>query len=158
MVYEYRSTRDTGDRGGGAPRKPFPVTRRDRGGGCSTPLPVSPSPTGAIPHRYRALQSVNQSVGEKSPKILFPLPWHGHRVNHPSLPTPLEGAGGGRASGRVVGVSSDKKTSGAMEETGGKEILPSPYPRRNRSPSPPIPQDTLPAPGSSGGKSRYTAR
>ena len=29
------------------------MTRSDRGGGCSTPLPVSPTPTGAILHRYR---------------------------------------------------------------------------------------------------------
>ena len=55
----------------------FSVTRRDRGGGCSTPSPASPSPGGrfsidTVPGRASTTVPVGSIV-----KILFPLPVHG---------------------------------------------------------------------------------
>ena len=83
------------------------MTRRGRGGGCSTPLPVEPLPTGAISRRYSAMEettspAVNVNTpprSRSSPRALYP----GY---HPILPAPLwrgreeaaerPGGGGGR--------------------------------------------------------------
>ena len=64
VVYEYRSTIDTGDRGGGAV--------------SASPLPVSPSPTGAILpsiqcHGRDPLSAVNVIA---LTEILSCFPWH----------------------------------------------------------------------------------
>jgi len=86
--------------------KPFPVTRRDRGGGCSTPFPASPSPRGAISHRRTTTEADNLSAVDAITltEIQFLLPVHGIRNIARHCPPPPEGAGGGRASGQAVGV------------------------------------------------------
>jgi len=68
----------------------------------ASPLPVSPTPTGVIPHRYsaRGRASPQPVSGEKPPWHGFPPAIAAH------CPPPLEGAGGGRVSGRAVGVFS----------------------------------------------------
>jgi len=61
VVYEHRSTAETGRQGGES----------------STPLPVSPSPTGRFPHRYGATESIPSpgfSSGENLPANSTPLP------------------------------------------------------------------------------------
>ena len=78
VSHEYRSTRDTGD----------------RGGGCSIPLPVSPSPTGRFP--------VDTAPRERFPsagfrrgtprRILF-SPVARHPNYRHALPAPSEGGG-----------------------------------------------------------------
>ena len=140
VIYKYRSTGNASDRGRGVP-----------------PPPRQPSPTGAISHR--------RTAGEEHPFTWFPVKTPEESCScspataivpiTPHCPPPRKGAGGG-------GVWVEKHHPGCMREI--REVLSlrggysSPYLRRNRSPSPPIPQDTLPAPGSSGGKSRYTVR
>ena len=80
VFHEYRSTRDAGD----------------RGGGCSTPYPASPSPRGVILHRYSArggagnLSAVNVNTPTEIP-LLSPV--HGYPVNRHALPAPCEGGG-----------------------------------------------------------------
>ncbi len=106
--------------GGGCQRKPFPVTRRDRGGGCSTPLPVSPTPRVAIPHRYsaRSRQSLCRQRDRhhrnpvSAPRALYP-------DYRQSLPAPWRGReearnapGGGGSRGREV--FSDAQATGAV--------------------------------------------
>ena len=106
--------------GGGDPRKPFnqrcgrqergfqrerfSVPCRDRGGGCSTPLPVSPSPTGVIPHLYGATGEVLSAVMNTLPKSFScsPCTVSGSIAKH--LPAPSGGGGRRPRSGRVVGV------------------------------------------------------
>ena len=81
------------------------VTRRNRGGGCSIPLPVSPSPTGRFPidtaprERFPSA-GFRRELPEES---CFP-PWHGIRTIAMHCPPPRKGAGGGRGSGRELGV------------------------------------------------------
>ncbi len=87
------------------PRERFPATREDRGRGVPPP-PRQPLPTGAILHRYSATGgdhfsavSVNTLLkSSSSPRTRYP----GQSPN--TCPPPLEGAGGGRGSGRAVGV------------------------------------------------------
>jgi len=109
VVYEHRSTAETGDRGGGS----------------SIPLPVSPSPTGAIPHGYSvpgfgSLVAVSPDTPERSSL----RPWHGYPVLSPFAARPLEGAGGGRgAAGRwgLIDCSHGKTSSVARRD---RAILP----------------------------------
>ncbi len=124
--------------GGGVSRGKNCVTarRRDRGGGSRLrlPLPVSPSPTGAIPHRYSARGRMSRSAVrcDHPHRDPFPLPVHGIWTIATDCPPPPEGAGGGRGSGRVVGVvdCSHGKTSSATRRRQG---------RGEPSPSPPSP-------------------
>ncbi len=85
--------------------KPFPVTRRDRGGGCSTPLPVSPTPTGAIPiDTVPGDRSSLCRQREHPTEILSLSPVHCIRANRHTLPAPSGGGGRRRGTRREVGV------------------------------------------------------
>jgi hypothetical protein len=89
VVDEYRSTRDTGD----------------RGGGCSIPLPCEPLPHGAIPHRDSVPGSGSLfAVSPDTPERSSLRPWHGIRCYRPTLPAPYGGGGRRPRSGRAVGV------------------------------------------------------
>ena len=103
MVYEYRSTRDTGDRGGGAPRKPFPVTRKRQGRGkVPFPLPVEPPPPiGDIPSiQCPGIWQSRRGLTENSMKSRF-LPVHGIRTIAMHCPPPGRGREeAARAAGR----------------------------------------------------------
>ena len=128
--------------GGGVPQKTFPVTRRDRGGGCSTPSPSAPPPTGAILHRYSArgeadnLSAVNVNTPPRSSSC---SPVHGIRSIAMHCPPPR---GGGRRRGtrRAAGVFrlfAGKDVSGEMQETGAGDVPPpprQPLPPRGRFP------------------------
>ena len=126
--------------GGGVPQKTFPLTRRDRGGGCSTP----------IPHGGRF--SIDTPPGRASPpsrriprRDSVSVPCTAIRSIARDCPPPVEGAGGGRASGREAGVIrlfAGKDVPGEMQETGARR---SPVP----SPSAPPPGGRFPH--------RYTA-
>jgi len=89
LIYVNRSTGDTPRQGRGMFHPPYPA---------------SPSPRGAIVRRYSATGEISFSwfQARNSPKFLLP------RTRPPSqspfTARPLEGAGGGRASGREVGV------------------------------------------------------
>ncbi len=101
------------------------VGRHDRGGGCSTPLPVRPSPRGRYPHRRTATVKLLEDP-------VFP------RARYPGLSPltarPLEGAGGGRGSGRVVGVVYEyRSTRDTGDRRGGSRIR-LPPPRRAQPP------------------------
>jgi len=104
--------RNTGQGRCSPPRlgKTSPVETQETGEGgvvSASPLPVSPSPTGVIPHRYTAREVIPSSHGfrrENSPKILPPPLGTATGAIARHCPPPLEGAGGGRVSGRVVGV------------------------------------------------------
>ena len=88
--------------GGGGRRIPFNQRHR-RQGGCSIPLPVSPSPTGVIPPRYgvRGKHHLSRFQARNSSQILSPSPDTAIGPIAPYCPPPLEGAGGGRgAAGR----------------------------------------------------------
>ena len=128
VFHEYRSTRDAGD----------------RGGGCSTP-----TPRGVIPHRYsakgRSRQPLCRQCETPQPRSSSCSPCTAIRTIANHCPPPLEGAGGGRASGREAGVIrlfAGKDVPGDMQETGAGNV-PSP------SPSAP-PQGAIPH--------RYSAR
>ena len=70
------------------------------------PLPGEPPPTGAIPHRRTTTEADSLSAVDAITltEIQFLLPVHGIRNIATYCPPPPEGAGGGRASGRAVGV------------------------------------------------------
>ena len=80
-------------------------TQETGAAGCSIPLPVEPPPPrgrfpiDTVPCRRQALIGLT----EISMKSRF-LPVHGIRNIARHCPPPPEGAGGGRASGRAVGV------------------------------------------------------
>jgi len=124
---EYRSTRDA----------------CDRGGGCSIPLPVSPSPTGRFPidtaprERFPSA-GFRRELPEES---CFP-PWHGIRTIAMHCPPPRKGAGGGRGSGREAGGGLTNTVQPETRATGAGDV-PSP------SPSEPLPHGAIPH--------RYTA-
>ena len=74
--------------------KPFPVTHRDRGGGCSTPAPASPSPRGGrFSHRRTTTEADNLSAVDAITltEIQFLLPVHRIRGYRHLLPAPLRG-------------------------------------------------------------------
>ena len=113
VFHEYRSTRDAGD----------------RGGGCSTP-----TPRGVIPHRYsakgRSRQPLCRQCETPQPRSSSCSPCTAIRTIANHCPPPLEGAGGGRASGREAGVDrllAWKDVFGEMQETGEGDVPP-PYP------------------------------
>ena len=80
-------------------------TQQTEAAGCSIPLPVEPPPPrgrfpiDTVPCRRQALIGLT----ENSIKSRF-LPVHRIRGYRHLLPAPWKGAGGGRASGRAVGV------------------------------------------------------
>ena len=95
-VYEYRSTIDTGDRGGGS-RFRLPPPRR------------AASPTGVISHRYGAMEeagSYRSHLTLPEDPVSFPCTVSG--LSPLTARPPMKGAGGGRASGREAGVGRRK--------------------------------------------------
>jgi len=88
-------------------RKTFNQRHSDRGGGCSTPLPVEPPPPrgrypiDALP-REETTTSRSHLTPPEDPVSVPRARLSGAIVMH--CPPPLEGAGGGRGSGRAVGV------------------------------------------------------
>jgi hypothetical protein len=108
MVYEYRSTRDTGDRGGGSrirlppPRQPLP--------------PRGDSPTDTVSREETTTSRSHLTL----PEIRFPSPVHGYPGLSPDTARPLsQGAGGGRGSGRAVGVSHEYRSTRDTGDRGG---------------------------------------
>jgi len=94
VVYEYRSTIDTGDRGG---RLFHPPPRR------------AASPTGVISHRYGAMEeagSYRSHLTLPEDPVSFPCTVSG--LSPLTARPPMKGAGGGRASGREAGVGRRK--------------------------------------------------
>ena len=104
-------------------RKTFNQRRRRQGKGCSTktvpgdtsgqgrglfhpPPRRAASPTGAIPHRRTTTEAGNLSAVDAITltEVQVLLPVHRIRGYRHALPAPWKGAGGGRASGRAVGV------------------------------------------------------
>ena len=125
VVYEHRSTAETGRQGGES----------------STPLPVSPSPTGRFPHRYGATESIPSpgfSSGENLPANSTPLPlWHGYPGSIAMhCPPPLEGAGGGRGAAGRWGWSMNTVQRLRREDRGGNLPPPSPSAPPPRGDSP----------------------
>jgi len=76
------------------------------------PSMASPTPTGAISRRYsvRGVHRVTRFQSRKFPERPVSSPWHCIRTIATHCPPPLEGAGGGRVSGRAVGVFPEVKT------------------------------------------------
>ena len=101
--------------GRGDPRTPFPVARRDRGGGCSTPLPGEP-------HRYTARESV-ATVSADPPSRFCLCPVHGIRTIANHCPPPLEGAGGGAERAGRRGCFRQKGFSVTPERPGGGGVF-----------------------------------
>ena len=110
VFHEHRSTRDASD----------------RGGGCSIP----PHPGGVIPHRYSARRRQPLCRQREHPnRDPAPLPRARLSGLSPITARPLEGAGGGRASGREAGVArlfAGKDVPGDMQETGAGDVPPPP--------------------------------
>ena len=79
-------------------------TQETGAGAVPSPSPSSRLPTGAIPHRYGAME---EAGSYRSHRKLHEIPFPS-RARYPDyrhlLPAPWKGAGGGRASGRAVGV------------------------------------------------------
>ena len=75
------------------------------------PLPVSPTPTGAISRRYsvRGVHRVTRFQARKFPERPVSSPCTTIRTIATHCPPPLEGAGGGRGSGREAGVFPEVK-------------------------------------------------
>ncbi len=71
------------------------------------PPPRQPLPTGAISHRHTAREEYNLSAVDAITltEIPSPPPWHCIRTIATHCPPPIEGAGGGRGSGREAGVA-----------------------------------------------------
>jgi len=118
--------------GGGGRRIPFNQRHR-RQGGCSIPLPVSPSPTGVIPPRYgvRGKHHLSRFQARNSSQILSPSPDTAIGPIAPHCPPPLEGAGGGRGAAGRWGWSTNTVQPETQETEEGD--VPSPSPA---SPSP----------------------
>ena len=101
------------------------VTAGDRGGGCSIPLPVSPTPRGRFP---MDTVSGDLAVSSRSHLTLLkdPLSAHGTAIRcyRPILPAPCGGGGRRPRSGREVGVidCSHGKTSSVARRD--RAILP----------------------------------
>jgi len=121
--------------GGGGQRKPFNQRHSNRGGGCSTPLPVSPTPTG----RFSIDTVPREEVVSPRPHLTLPedlvsVPEHCIRCYRQLLPAPSGGGGRRPRSGREVGV--------------GRRILFNQICRRQGrgEPSPPPPSPSAPPP------------
>jgi len=119
------------------------LKRRRQERGESSPPPPSPS---APPPRGRF--PIDTLPGEEHPLSRFQArklpedpastPWHGHRVNHQTLPAPYEGGGRRPRSGRAVGVIQRERFPDDTSRQGrGPSRPPSPSapPPRGDSPS-----------------------
>ena len=95
------------------------MTCRDRRGGVPPP-PRQPLPHGGdSPWIHRPGEHPHSVVNVNTlPKSSFPLPWHGIRTIATDCPPPLEGAGGGRGSGRAVGVIQRERFPATREDRG----------------------------------------
>jgi len=141
--------------GGGVPQKTFPLARRDRGGGCSTPLPVSPSPTGGdSPSIHcRGGMSINHRLGGSIVKILFPTVAQYPGLSPDTRPPPLEGAGGGaeRAGRRGWLAYSQEKTFPVICRRQGRGTSRppprQPLPHGGRFSIDTLPVNSIPSPG-----------
>jgi len=122
-------------------RERFFCETGDRGGGCSVPLPVSPSPRGDIPSMHcRGRASPRLDVNTLPKSCL--VPWHGHRANRQSTARPLPGGGRRRGTRREVGVFQRKPFNGRRMRQGRGMF----HPRHRRAPHPRgrYPIDALP--------------
>ena len=93
--------------GGGQAKDVQPETQETGEGGAvsASPLPVSPSPRGDSPIDTVPREETTTSRSHLTlPEIRFPSPVHGYPDYRHLLPAPWKGAGGGRGSGRAVGV------------------------------------------------------
>ena len=78
---------------------------QETGEGAFRPLPVSPTPTGGD---FPSIQCQGEHPLTRfllnPPKNPVSVPWHCIRTIATHCPPPVKGAGGGRGSGREVGV------------------------------------------------------
>ena len=85
-----------------------PETQETGEGGAvsASPLPVEPPPPrGDSPTDTVSREETTTSRSHLTlPEIRFPSPVHGYPDYRHLLPAPWKGAGGGRGSGRAVGV------------------------------------------------------
>ena len=115
------------------------TSRQERGSRLRLPLPVSPSPTGAILHRYSPGSGSPFAVStERSRRSLSCslARYPDYRQNCP----PLEGAGGARRSGRASGVDRPppwKTVPVTRRDSRGGAVSPPP-------PCQPLPQGRFP--------------
>jgi hypothetical protein len=111
---------ERGGEGDGQAKDVQPETQR-QGRGCSTPLPVEPPPPGgdspidALPREETTTSRSHLTL----PEIRFPSPVHGIRTIATHCPPPRKGAGGGRGSGRAVGVSHEYRSTRDTGDRGG---------------------------------------
>ena len=111
-------------------------------GDVPPPSPSAPPPRGDSPSiQCRGIWQSLRGLTGPPPKILPQPMARLSRANRQTLPAPFQGAGGGRVSGRAVGVArlfAGKDVFGEMQETGeGNVPSPSPSapPPRGDSPS-----------------------
>ena len=123
----------------------FGETQETGAAGCSIPLPGEPPPPrgrfpiDTVPCRRQALIGLTES----SIKSRF-LPVHGIRTIAMHCPPPRKGAGGGRASGREVGVVYEYRSTIDTGDRGGGKPYPPPPSPASPSPRGRFPIDALP--------------